>query len=161
MYVPGASGKKVDMIEPHFESRAAFRVLGIQDVAANFLDLWDNRFMLQHDIVQPQSTDKAYYAVWFETGEDLSQGMHLAGMTVGEDVTIPDGWIVREIPAATYAVFDSTLGNVGDTTYQALHDWLPNSEYSWDRSKPRFDLMPPDTNAQDSPTWVWIPIISR
>lgn len=153
-------------MEPRFERRDAFRVLGVEDdaykiegVDPGFHDLWMNRFMSRHDDVRPHSTDGAYYAVWFGTTEtDLSQGTHLAGMAVQGDPPVPDGWVIRDVPAAEYAVFDSTLGDVGDATEDALTRWLPGSEYELDGPKPRFDLMPPETTGQDSPVSVWIPV---
>lgn len=154
------------MTKPRFEKRQAFQVLGVEDDAKNmedvdpgFQDLWMNRFMSRHDEVQPHSIDGYYYAVWFGTNEtDLSQGTHLAGMAISGNPPAPDGWVIRVVPAAEYAVFDSTLRDVGNATSYALTQWLPVSEYERDLTKPRFDSMPPDTIGQDSPVSVWIPV---
>jgi predicted transcriptional regulator YdeE len=157
-------------MEPHFEKRNAFRVLGVEDDACKmettdpgFHDLWMNRFMSRHDDVQPHSTDQAYYGVWINTLPDggFGDGRHLAAMAVGSDAPVPDGWVVREIPAAEYAVFDSNLRDVGDATEFALRHWLPNSDYEMDTPKPRFDFMPPDTVGPESPVSVWIPVRRR
>ena len=156
-------------MRPRFETRGVVRVLGVEEdafkidqVDPGFQDLWMNRFMAQHDTVQPYSTDGAYYAVWFGTTEtDISKGKHLAGMAVRDDAMAPDGWVIREVPAAEYAVFETTLRDVGDATEQALRGWLPNSEYEMDTPKPRFDLMPPNTTGQESPVSVWIPVRKR
>ena len=68
--------------------------------------------------------DGAYYAVWFGTSEtDLSQGTHLTGMAVEGTPPVPDGWVVRDVRAAEYAVFETTLTDVGDATDQALARW--------------------------------------
>jgi len=155
--------------KPHFEHREAFRVLGVEapawhidEVDPGFNDLWLNRFMAHHDQVQPHSADQAYYGVWFGTlPRDLSQGTHLAGMAIEGDPPVPDGWVIRDIPAADYAVFDSTLHHVGSATEFALWHWLPESEFAFDTTKPRFDWMPPDTAGPDSLTAVWIPVIHR
>ena len=154
-------------MEPRFEERGPFRFLGVEDdaykideVDPGFNDLWMDRFMSRHDDVQPYSIDGAYYAVWFVTpGIDISKGKHLAGMAVRDDATPPEGWVIREVPAAEYAVFETTLRDVGDATEYALEQWLPNSDdYVEDTPKPRFDLMPPDTTGQESPVSVWIPV---
>ena len=79
-------------------------------------------------------------------------------MAVQGDPPIPDGWIVREVPAAVYAVFETTLRDVGSATEHGLIRWLPKSGYELDSPKPRFDLMPPDTTGPDSPVSVWIPV---
>ena len=156
-------------MEPRLEERDSFRVLGVEDdaykieeVDPGFNDLWMNRFMSRHDDdVQPHSTDGAYYAVWFDTmGIDISisKGKHLAGMAVRDDAKVPDDWVIREVPAAEYAVFDTTLRDVGGATEYALSQWLPWPDYELDTAKPRFDLMLPDTTGQESPVSVWIPV---
>lgn len=154
------------MPEPRFEQRDAFRVLGVEDDARNmeeadpgFHDLWMHQFMSRHDEVQPHSVDGAYYAVWIGTTDTgLSQGTHLAGMAVHGQPPVPDGWVIRDIPAAQYAVFETALRDVGDATDHALTRWLPRSDYERDTSKPRFDRMPPDTTGPASPVSVWIPV---
>lgn len=158
--------KEVESMGPRFETRGAFRVLGIEDDACKiekvdpgFHDLWMNRYMSKHDVVKSYSTDGAHYAVWFGTTRtDIGRGKYLAGMAVRNDATVPDGWIIRDVPAARYAVFETTLRDVGNATEYALHRWLPLSEYELDTPKPRFDLMPPDTTGQKSPVSVWIPV---
>jgi len=156
-------------MEHKFEKKTDFRVLGIEDdafkideVDPGFHELWMNRFMACHDDVKAYSIDGAYYGVWFGTTEtDFSKGKYLAGMLVREDAEIPDGWVIRDVPAAEYAVFESTLQDVGAATEYALNQWLPNSDYELDTPKPRFDFMPPDTTDQDSPVSVWIPVIRK
>jgi predicted transcriptional regulator YdeE len=148
------------------EKRGAFRVLGIEEDAAKiegedpgFRDLWISRFMPRHDRISPHSTDGAHYGVfWGTSGTDMRGGRYLAGMAVGPDVPIPEGWIAREIPAAEYAVFDTFLREMGETADKALSGWLPDSGYEQDRSKPRIDFHPPGTLGQDSPVSVWIPV---
>ena len=154
---------------PRFERRGSFRVMGVEDDASQiegvdpaFHDLWMNRYMACHALVQPLSTDGAHYGVWFGTrGTDISRGTYLAGMSVDGAPPMPHGWVTRDVPAAEYAVFETTLADVGDATEYALTQWLPESEYELDPLKPRFDLMPPETTGQESPMSVWTPVRSR
>ena len=156
-------------MEPRFEERDAFKVLGIEDdaykmeeVDPGFTDLWLNRFESRWDDVYPYSVDGVCYGVWSGfTETDILQGKCLAGMAVRDDAEIPEGWIIRDIPAARYAVFETTLRDIGDATEYALNQWLPGSDYELDTPKPRFDLMPPDTTTQESPVSVWIPVRNR
>ncbi|UCH43591.1 MAG: GyrI-like domain-containing protein [Dehalococcoidales bacterium] len=154
-------------MEPRLEKRDSFRVLGVEDdaykideVDPGFSDLWMNRFMSRHDHdVQPYSIDGAYYAVWFDTtGIDISKGSYLAGMAVRDGTKVPDGWVSREVLEAEYAVFETTLRDVGDATEYALDQWSPWPDYELDDMKPRFDLMPPDTTGPWTPVTVWIPV---
>ncbi|MFH1085020.1 MAG: hypothetical protein V1772_04580 [Chloroflexota bacterium] len=157
------------MREPRFETREAFTVLGVEDdaikmdtVDPGFHDLWMRRFMPHHGEVSVFSTDGAYYAVWFGmVGDLVLVGTHLAGMAVRPEAVAPEGWVIRQVPAARYAVFDTTLRDVGDGPEYALHRWLPGSGYALDGDKPRFDLMPPDTSGPESPVTVWIPVVRR
>jgi predicted transcriptional regulator YdeE len=156
-------------MEPRFVEREAFWVVGVEDEAykieevdPGFDDLWMNRFMAKHDEIQPFSVDGAYYGVWFGTqGSDLSSGTYLAGMAVEEGADVPEGWSLREVPAATYAVFDTTLRDIGEATEFALDRWLPGAEYRYDGDAPRFDYMPPDTSGPETPVSVWIPVIGN
>ncbi len=156
-------------MEPRFEERSSFRVLGVEDDAykieeidPGFNDLWLNRFESRWDELEPFSIDGACYGVWSGfTETDILRGTCLEGMAVRDDARIPDGWIIREIPAANYAVFETTLRDIGDISHYGLCQWLPGSEYELDTPKPRFDYMPPDTFAPESPVSVWIPVRSK
>ena len=156
-------------MESRMEKRDAFRVLGVEDDASKiegedsgFEDLWMNRFMSQQAKITPHSTDGASYGVFFNTrGTDLTGGRYLAGMAVKLDTPVPKGWVVRDIPAGEYAVFDTSLRDIGETSDEALSVWLPDSDLEQDTSKPRFDFHPPGTTGQDSPVSVWIPVKRR
>ena len=151
---------------PRFEERGPFQVLGVEDdaykieeVDPSFNDLWLNRFESQWNDVEPYSIDGACYGVWFGfTESNILRGTRLAGMAVRDGARIPEGWIIREITAANYAVFETTLRYTGDVTVYALSQWLSESDYELDTPKSRFDLMPPDTLTQESPVSVWIPV---
>ncbi len=156
-------------MQPRIEKRDAFRVLGVEDDAAKldtedpgFENLWMKRFMSQYEEIGPHSTDGAHYGVFFNTsGTDLMGGRYLAGMAVELDAPVPKGWVTRDISAAEYAVFDTSLGDIGETSDNALSKWLPDSGFEQDTSKPRFDFHPPGTKGQDSPVSVWIPVKER
>jgi predicted transcriptional regulator YdeE len=91
-------------------------------------------------------------------GTATRHGRYLAGMAIYDDTLAPEGWVIRDIPAAEYAVFETTLRDVGETTLEALTHWLPNSDFEQDIAKPRFDFMPPDTTGQMSRVAVYIPV---
>jgi predicted transcriptional regulator YdeE len=154
-------------MEPQFRKREGFNVLGvedeahkIEDVDPGFRNLWMGRFMKLHDAIEPQSEDKCYYAVWLGTrGDDVRVGTHLAGMAVGAEPDVPEGCVVRRVPAAEYAVFETTLQEVGSTTAKAFREYFPSADCNPDLDKPRFDLMPSDTIDVDSPVSVWIPVL--
>jgi predicted transcriptional regulator YdeE len=156
-------------MKPRMEKRDVFRVIGVEDEAAKingedpgFGQLWMERYMPQSKEIEPYSTDGAAYGVFFNTkGTDLTGGRYVAGAAVRADAPVPKGWVMREIPAAEYAVFDTTLRDIGETSDEALESWLPNSGFEQDTAKARFDYHPPGTSAQESPVSVWIPVKRR
>jgi len=153
-------------MEPKIVTREAFKVMGVEDSFSfleendpGFQKIWMERYMSYDDQVKPLSTDKAYYEVFFKSDEpETPPTRYLAGMAVKDVSNVPEGLIVREIPAARYAVFDTTLAAIGETTDYVDRQWLPASQYELDRPKPHFGLFPPDTASGDSPVTLWIPI---
>lgn len=148
-------------MEPRIVTKQAFTVMGVQERCnpdtAGFEDIWMKRFMSFHDKVSPLSTDKAYYGVWFATDE---KGMmdYVAGMAVGEVESVPEGLVVRDVPAGGYAVFEGTLKTIGETYDYAFGEWLPTSGYHLDKKLPAFEHYPPDTKGQDDPVSIYVPV---
>jgi len=147
-------------------ARDAFTVIGVEESFAEieendpgFKRIWMERFMEHHDWIVPLSSDKVYYGVFFHSNEpDTPPVRFLAGMAVDGAADLPQGWVVREIPAARYAVFETTLARNGETTHQAFSEWIPASPYEYDRPKPHLDYLPPDVEGPDSEVAVWIPV---
>lgn len=148
-------------MEPEFQDRAAFRVMGILARVTpeneDFHDIWMNRFMARHDEIHPLSTDGAYYGVEFASDEQGAMD-YLAGMAVGEVGSVPEGLVVRDVPAARDAVFECTVATIGQTFDAIFGRWLPDSPYEHDPGKPGFERYPPDTATGDSPVLIHVPI---
>jgi len=146
--------------------RDAFTVLGVEEEFTRiesddpgFVKIWLERFEAKHELVRPLSIDKAYYGVFFYPPEQVGRPeSYLAGMRVAQIPETPADWAVREIPAARYAVFETSLAQIGDTTDQALVRWLPEAGYEHDYPRPHFDFMPPEATRADSSVTMWIPI---
>jgi hypothetical protein len=63
------------------------------------------------------SIDKVYYGFFFYAPERVGRpARYFAGMWVTQILEMPADWVVREIPAARYAVFETTLAQIGNTT---------------------------------------------
>jgi predicted transcriptional regulator YdeE len=65
--------------------------------------------MKYHDQIQQLSTDQAYYGACFAVEGKPKQMDYLAGMAVGDVNEVPEGLILREVPASRYAVFECTV----------------------------------------------------
>ena len=149
-------------MEAKIVNREAFKVMGVLVRAnpkdADYGDIWEKQFMPSHDRISPLSTDKAYYCVYFETGEEGMADI-MAGMAVGEVASISEGLVVREVPAARYAVFECTMKTIGKTWEYIFKDWLPASQYEADAPLPGFEYFPPDAErAGDFPVSIYVPV---
>lgn len=149
-------------MEPRFVDREALRVMGVlvrcRPEAADFGDIWMNQFMSRHDEVAPLSTDGAYYGVDYMP-DDQGLMEYVAGMAVGDVEAVREGLVLREVPAARYAVFECTVSTIGEA-YGHIHGaWLPSSEeYELHDRKPGLEYYPPNTESNESPVFIYIPV---
>ncbi len=113
-------------------------------------------FESHHDELRPLSTDQAYYGVSFSTGEE---GVidYVAGMAVRGVDLVPKPLVVREVPAARFAVFECPLQAIGDTYRYAFAEWLPGSPYAVDGSAAAYERYPPEVDV-NAPVLIHIPI---
>ncbi len=98
----------------------------------------------------------AYYGVSFATGEE---GIfdYIAGMAVDAVDIVPEGLVVRGVPAARFAVFECPLHAIGDTYQYAFAEWLPQSPYDVSGSVPAYEQYPPE-GGEGSPVLIHVPI---
>jgi len=147
-------------MDPKMVTRDAFTVMGLMECfthnAEDFEGIW-KRFMAYQDQIQPLSTDKAYYGVGFGT-EESSKIEYLAGMAVGDVDSLPQGLVLRDVPAARYAVFQCTVKTIHQTYDYIFDEWFPSSPYEHDEPKPLFEHYPPDTATAESPVFLHVPI---
>ena len=120
-----------------------------------FAAIWKD-FETHHERIKPLSVDSNYYGVSFGAAQDGSFD-YLAGMAVGPVETTPQGLEVREVAAATYAVFPCLVQTIGQTYGIIFGEWLPKSGYELAPAQPAFEQYPPaaDTSA---PVLIHIPI---
>ena len=148
-------------MQPKIVKRDAFTVMGISTRSVpeetDYNDLWMNQYMLYHDQIQPFSTDNAYYGVSLETDEE---GVieYIAGMAVENVKDVPEGLVLRAVSAARDAVFECKVKTLGETWDYIFTQWLPASQYEYDRDVPSFEYYPPDTENDESPASIHIPI---
>jgi predicted transcriptional regulator YdeE len=117
--------------------------------------LWKD-FEAQHERIRPHSTDPRFYGVRFPTAEE-GRFDYLAGMAITPPQTIPGGLVVREVPAATYAVFACPVAGIGQTYRHIFGEWRSASGYQIDNSAPAFEQYPPAEETA-SPVQIHIPI---
>ena len=85
--------------------------------------------------VQPLAIEAAGYGVYFQTDQPGLCDV-FGGMAVPPGANVPEGLVLREVPAAQYAVFECSLATIGATWGAIFAEWLPTSEYEEDRPRP-------------------------
>ncbi|MBN1976762.1 MAG: GyrI-like domain-containing protein [Anaerolineae bacterium] len=148
-------------MSPKIVDRDAFKVMGVighfASAAEDHTPLWEQDFMLFHDQIKSLSVGEGYYGVYL--GADHAKPLDiLAGMVVPSAAGAPAGVQVRELPAATYAVFECLFREIGLTYGYIWDEWLRTSAYGQDASKLGFDYYPPATTDGSSPMEIWLPV---
>ena len=145
--------------------RSGFTVGGVQrrftapdKEDPGFQDIWMNRFTPRHAEIESFCSDKGFYGVWFG---DVGRGPadYLAGMSVARREAFPADLVLREVPAATYAVFESTVRTIGETYDAVFGEWLPGAAHERDPNAAHFEYYPPGTSSQDSPVFIYLPVL--
>jgi predicted transcriptional regulator YdeE len=151
------------MLEPTLERKDAFWVLGIQEranpMAVDYGAFWA-RFSARLAEVQPLATEPAAYEVHFPTEEEGVADV-FGGMAVPASVTVPEGLILREVPAAECAVFECTMSDIGATWGAIFGEWLPTSGYEHDPSKAPFEQFRPGCHEGTVPVQIFLPVRKR
>ncbi len=148
-------------MEPLFEYKpsrvlAGVLVRGIPK-EINYGDVWMNQYMKFDEFLKPFSVDKAYYGASFCLGADGAVD-YVAGMVVEGLDSVPEGLVLREIPAARFAVFPCTVATIGQTFNEIYERWLPASEYEFDPASADYEYYPPNTEADGSPVLIYLPV---
>jgi len=142
--------------------RAAFAVGGVQRRFAapdqedpGFQDIWMNRFMRRHAEIEPLCSDKGFYGVWFG---DVRAGPadYLAGMSVAQLERFPSDLTLREVPVATYAVFECSVRTIGETYDAIFAREASGVGHELDPSAAHFEYYPPGTSSQDSRVFIYV-----
>jgi AraC family transcriptional regulator len=138
---------KGESMKPKIVSREAVTVVGLEYVGKNeqreIPALWDI-FWKRRQEVRDKTQPNVALGVCGEVREDGAFS-YVAGFQVQQAKDIPEGMVVKQVPAAKYAVFThrgplSDVENDLDSTYAAIYrEWLPASGYE-QADSPDFEL---------------------
>ena len=148
------------MLQPSFTTREAFWVLGIQERAnpmqIDYTAFW-GRFQERFAEIEPLATGPDGYGVYFPTGEEEVVDV-FGGIAVPAGTEAPEGLVLREVPAAEYAVFECTMQTIGPTWGAIFGEWAPASEYDVDHTLPAFEQFPPGCHEGTEPVRIFVPV---
>lgn len=152
-------------MEPRLVTRQAFNVLGIQSCIdprnADYRSIWENQFEPHHDFIRKLAKEEGYYGIYFYS--ELSGKVDfLAGMAVGDVGEVPEGLVLREVPAAQYAVFECQMDAIGSTWHAIYSSWLADSEqFVEDEGKACFEYYPPGSEEGKITLSISVPVKTK
>ncbi len=158
------------MLKPRFETKAAFRVVGIScqnTMKQNSIPaLWnDFNQRLCGKVPGAENFEHALGICFYDPEVEMNEDTpftYMACLEYPEDLPTPEGLQSRNLSTADYAVFvhKGTLDTLSDT-YDAIYSqWLPNSEYRRGNSDD-LELYGKDFEygSPDSIMEIWVPIV--
>ena len=127
-------------MEPVFKQIETFWLLGVEVHArpdeVNYSEFWGQIGPRLGEIA-PVATEPVAYGAYFCCADGFCDVF--GGMAVPADTPVPDGMVMREVPAAQYAVFECDMASIGATWTAIFHDWLPTSGYASVEHQPCFE----------------------
>jgi len=150
---------------PELRDRPAFLVMGIQvrlddPMTADYSAIWGQQFGPRAAEIAPHSSEEAAFGVYFPAEKEGADDF-VAGMAVSGVVAPPAGLVLREVPAAREAVFQSNLSDLGATWQHIFTEWLPNSGYEHVQGGPPFERFPPGCHEGTAPVTIHVPVRKR
>ncbi len=135
------TGKIVLKMEPKIVELEPMTILGMEirtkDSETAIPQLWE-KFIAHFDKIRNSVIKDRSWGVSYDivVSDDYIEFTYLAGCEVAATDTIPEGYIIREIPAHKYAMFIHTgpVENIGETYDFIWSKWLPTSQYEYDPS---------------------------
>ena len=148
--------------EVQIVSKPAFTTAGLRYRGNNanneIPQLW-NQFGPKMGILPGRVDNTTCYGICDNFDEVNKEFDYFAACEVTPGTELPADMVVHEIPAQTYAVFETTLPNIRETMDDIYAAWLPNSEY--ERAEgPEFELYGEafDPNDPSSLFNIYVPI---
>ncbi|MBT3374720.1 MAG: AraC family transcriptional regulator [Lentisphaerae bacterium] len=147
-----------------FEERPAGRLLGIQrrldPHTTDWGALWQEEYAPRLPEIEARCTGDVCLGAYFAGGDD---GLleFVAGRPARDGVDVPADLVMREIPAATYAVFECTMEAIGATWDAIYSDWLPSSSYVTDADKACFEEFAPGCHEGKTPVRILVPVVQQ
>jgi len=149
-------------MQPEFVTKPAFTVVGLRlhtkPMAREIPEL-RGQFGPQMDAVQQVAEPGVCYGLMDQPAQAPGQLDYMAGAAVVEAVDLPAGRTSWHVPANTYAVFETTLPEIGDTFGYIYNLWLPGSGYQ-QAAAPHFERYPATFTPDDpaSTFSIYIPV---
>ena len=150
-------------MEPQIVKKPAMTLVGLplhgKLEGMDLISLWNGFGPRMAEI--KDGTPSICYGAMDNYSEATGEFDYLAACEVKSAAAVPAGMVSWNIPAQTYAVFPSTLPQIGEAWMTAYQQWLPQSGYKR-AAGPEFELYDEKFNPQDpaSTLYLCVPIVS-
>jgi len=149
-------------MEPQIVTKPAFTVVGMllrtTPMTPEIPALW-SRFAPRMDSIAHPAEPGVSYGVMDHYDVETSQFDYMAGCAVEQVNALPEDMNRWDVPANTYAIFETTIPSLGQTMDTIYNSWLPASGYRH-ATGPYFERYG-ETFTPDDPTstlLIYIPI---
>jgi len=152
-------------MEPvRIEERPAGRVVGVKRrvrlAEADWGALWEQGYMPHMAEVDALGSGDACMGCYFGTDEEGVVDFVMGKPAMpGADPTAD--LVLREMPAARYAVFECGMAEMGQTWGDIYGQWLPASNWDEDRAAACFEEFGPGCMEGTTPVRIYVPVVAQ
>ena len=153
-------------METQVVSQPAMSFLGVEQRFTSdtedpgYSNLWFNKFMPKESEFGKHKIDDSYYALVLNNSTDGSW-TYMPCVRINEIQAIPEGMVLRELAAAQFLEFETTVADIGQKWGQ-IEEWLKNNnQYSQKAGMHSYEFYPPNTTRPESKVMIYIPIEER
>jgi AraC family transcriptional regulator len=151
---------KEETMQPQFVTKPAFTVVGLllhtTAMAPEIPQLWD-RLVPRMGEIQYGIEPMVSYGMMDHFNPETVSLDYLAGNPVSQVVDLPAGMTRWDIPANTYAVFETTIPTIGETFNYIYNTWLHTSGYK-QAAAPYFERYGEDFSPEHPTLSIYIPV---
>ena len=122
--------------------------------------LLGQEYMPMMKAVDAQGEGHPCMGYYFGTGEDGVVDF-VMGKPARPGAEATDGLVVRDVPAAHYAVFECGMAEIGSTWGAIYSAWLPASQWREDEAAVCFEAFAPGCMEGAEPVAIHIPVMPR
>jgi AraC family transcriptional regulator len=148
-------------MKPELVDHKTIKVLGIQrridPMKTDYQKLWRDELAPYYATIGQLGRTEGWFGVYFPCEEEGKVDF-IAGMAVGDLDEVPEGLVVREVPAARMAVFTSNIRKLGDTWRNIYESWLGEAGLVEDETTACFEYFPPGAEMGNADVSVNVPV---
>ena len=152
--------KKENEMQPKFVTKPAFTVVGLlihtKGKSPEIPQLWD-QFVPRIDEIKHRAEPYESYGLMDRFDRATGAMDYMAGNSVKTVGELPVGMSRWDVPANTYAVFETTLSKIGEAFDDALGTWLPTSGYR-QVAAPYFERYGEDFSPNNPVLTIYLPV---